>query len=62
MIPLWLTIPCSIILLAIILRNLLTSDINWKVTVAVVKAVAMTIITIICVVVVILSICQWLPC
>lgn len=62
MIPLWLTIPCSIILLTIIIHNLLTSDIDWEVVAAVVKAVAMTIITAICAVVVVLSICQWIPC
>lgn len=60
MIPLWLTIPCSIILLTIIFHRLLTLDINWKVTAEVAKETAMTIITTICAVVVVLSLCQWI--
>ena len=62
MIPLWLTITCSIILLIVIFYNILTSDIDWEIVMAVVKVVAITIITTICVAVVTISICQWISC
>ena len=62
MIPLWLTITCSIILLIVIFYNILTSDIDWEIVMAVVKVVAITIITTICVAVVLISIFQRLSC
>ena len=62
MIPLWLTITCSIILLIVIFYDLLTSDIDWEIVMAVVKVVAITIITTICVAVVLISIFQRLSC
>ena len=40
MIPLWLTTICSIILLAVILYNLITSDINWKLLQSTIKSFA----------------------
>lgn len=62
MIPLWLTITCSIILLTVILYNLLTSDINWKRTIKVFAELAIAVITGICIVVITIAICQRLSC
>lgn len=62
MIPLWLTIICAIILLTVIFYNILTSDIDWEFVMEVLKGVAITIITTICVAVVTISICQWISC
>ena len=64
MIPLWLTTTCSIILLIVILYNLVTSDINWKLLQSTIKLFAeitIAIITSICIVVVTISIAQRLP-
>ena len=64
MIPLWLTTTCSIILLIVILYNLVTSDINWKLLQSTIKLFAeitIAIITSICIVVITISIAQRLP-
>ena len=64
MIPLWLTTICSIILLIVILYNLITSDINWKLLQSTIKSFAeITLAAIIgfCIAVIILSIAQRLP-
>lgn len=64
MIPLWLTTTCSIILLIIILYNLITSDINWKLLQSTIKSFAeitLAVITGICIGVITLSIAQRLP-
>lgn len=64
MIPLWLTITCSITLLIVILYILITSDINWKLLQSTIKSFAeitIAVITSICIVVVIISIAQRLP-
>lgn len=64
MIPLWLTTICSIILLIVILYNLITSDINWKLLQSTIKSFAeitLAVITAICIVVITLSIAQRLP-
>lgn len=61
MIPLWLTTTCSIILLLVILYNLITSDINWKLLQSTIKLFAeitIAIITGICIAVVTISIAQ----
>lgn len=62
MIPLWLTITCSIILLIVIFYNLLTSDIDWKYTMKIFTVIAIGVITVICVVVVLISVFQRLSC
>ena len=65
MIPLWLTTTCSIILLIVILYNLITSDINWKLLQSTIKSFAeitIAIITGICIGVITLSIAQRLLC
>lgn len=62
MIPLWLTITCSIILLIVIFYNLLTSDIDWKYTMTVITVIAIAVITVISVAVVLVSIAQRLSC
>ena len=64
MIPLWLTTTCSIILLIVILYNLITSDINWKLLQSTIKSFAeitLAVITSICIVVITISIVQRLP-
>ena len=65
MIPLWLTITCSIILLIVIFYILITSDIDWKYTMQFWKytmqlftAIAIAVITVISVAVVLVSIAQ----
>lgn len=62
MIPLWLTITCSIILLIVILYNLITADINWKRTIKLFAEIAIAVITGISIVVITISIAQRLPC
>ena len=64
MIPLWLTTTCSIILLIVILYNLITSDINWKLLQITIKSFAeitIAVITAICIVIITISIAQRLP-
>ena len=64
MIPLWLTTTCSIILLMVILYNLITSDINWKLLQSTIKSFAeitLAVITAICIAVITISIAQRLP-
>ena len=64
MIPLWLTTICSIILLIVILYNLITLDINWKLLQSTIKSFAeitLAVITAICILVIMLSIAQRLP-
>lgn len=64
MIPLWLTTICSIILLLVILYNLITSDINWKLLQSTIKSFAeitLAVITAICIAVITISIAQRLP-
>lgn len=64
MIPLWLTTTCSIILLIVILYNLITSDINWKLLKSTIKSFAeitLAVIAGICIGVITLSIAQRLP-
>ena len=64
MIPLWLTTTCSIILLIVIIYNLITSDINWKLLQSTIKSFAeitIAVITGICIGVITLSIAQRLP-
>ena len=58
MIPLWLTITCSIILLIVIFYILITSDIDWKYTMQLFTAIAIAVITVISVAVVLISIAQ----
>ena len=58
MIPLWLTITCSIILLISIFYILITSDIDWKYTMQLFTAIAIAVITVISVAVVLISIAQ----
>ena len=65
MIPLWLIITCSIILLIVILYNLITADINWKLLQSTIKLfaeIAIAVITGICIVVITIAICQRLSC
>ena len=62
MIPLWLTITCSIFLLTVAVYNLITSDIDWKRTIKIYTEITIVIIASICVFVIILSLCQWLSC
>lgn len=62
MIPLWLTITCSIISLIVIFYILITSDIDWKYTMQMFTAIAIAVITVISVAVVLISICQRLSC
>lgn len=62
MIPLWLTITCSIFLLTVAVYNLITSDIDWKRTIKVFAELAIAVITGICIVVITISICQRLSC
>ena len=64
MIPLWLTTTCSIILSIVVLYNLITSDINWKLLQSTIKSFAeitLAVITGICIGVITLSIAQRLP-
>ena len=64
MIPLWLTITCSIILLIVIFYNLITSDIDWKLWKRMIKSfaeMAIAIITGICIIIITLAIAQRLP-
>lgn len=58
MIPLWLTITCSIISLIVIFYILITSDIDWKYTMQMFTAIAIAVITTISVAVVFISIAQ----
>ena len=58
MIPLWLTITCSIISLIVICYSLITSDIDWKYTMQMFTAIAIAVITVISVAVVFISIAQ----
>lgn len=65
MIPLWLTITCSIILLIVSFYNLITSDINWKLWKRTIKSfaeIAIAVITGIFIVIITLAIAQRLPC
>lgn len=62
MIPLWLTITCSIILLTVAVYNLITSDIDWKRTIKVFAELAIAVITGICIVVITIAIAQRLSC
>lgn len=65
MIPLWLTTTCSIILLIVVLYNLITSDINWKLLQSTIKSFAeitLAVIIGICIGVITLSIAQRLLC
>lgn len=65
MIPLWLIITCSIILLIVILYNLITADINWKLLQSTIKLfaeIAIAVITGICIVVITIAIAQRLSC
>lgn len=62
MIPLWLTITCSIISLIVIFYILITSDIDWKYTMQMFTAIAIAVITVISVAVVFISIAQRLSC
>ena len=66
MIPLWLTITCSIISLIVIFYILITSDIDWKYTMQMFTAIAIAVITavitVISVAVVFISIAQRLLC
>lgn len=62
MIPLWLTITCSIISLIVIFYSLITSDIDWKYTMQMFTAIAIAVITVISVAVVFISIAQRLSC
>ena len=64
MIPLWLTITCSIILLIVIFYDLITSDIDWKLWKRMIKSfaeMAIAIITGICIIIITLAIAQRLP-
>ena len=62
MIPLWLTITCSIISLIVICYSLITSDIDWKYTMQLFIGIAIAVITVISVAIVIISIAQRLSC
>lgn len=62
MIPLWLTITCSIFLLTVVVYNFITSDIDWKRTIKIYTEITIVIIASVCVFVIILSLCQWLSC
>ena len=62
MIPLWLTITCSIISLIVIFYILITSDIDWKYTMQMFTAIAIAVITVISVAVVFISIAQRFLC
>lgn len=62
MIPLWLTITCSIISLIVIFYCLITSDIDWKYTMQMFIAIAIAVITVISVAIVFISIAQRLSC
>ena len=58
MIPLWLTITCSIISLIVIFYILITSDIDWKDTIQIFTADVIAVITIISVAIIFISIGQ----
>ena len=58
MIPLWLTMTCSIIVLISIFYILITSDIDWKYTMQLFTAIDIAVITVISVAVVLISIAQ----
>lgn len=45
MIPLWLTITCSIFLLTVAVYNLITSDINWKRNIKIYAGITIAVIT-----------------
>lgn len=62
MIPLWLTITCSIFLLTVAVYNLITSDIDWKRTIKSFAEIAIAVITGICIVIITLAIAQRLSC
>lgn len=62
MIPLWLTITCSIFLLTVVVYNFITSDIDWKRTIKVFAELAIAVITGICIVVITIAIAQRLSC
>lgn len=62
MIPLWLTITCSIFLLTVAVYNFITSDIDWKRTIKIYTEITIVIIASICVAVVFISIAQRLSC
>lgn len=58
MVPLWLSITCTILLLVIICCKLLTLNISWKGVFEGIKELVIAIITATCVGVIMLSICQ----
>ena len=58
MVPLWLSITCTILLLVIICRKLLTLNISWKGIFEGIKELVIAIIIATCVGVIMLSICQ----
>ena len=58
MVPLWLLITCTILLLVIICPKLLTLNISWKGVFEGIKELVISIITATCVAVIMLSICQ----
>lgn len=59
MIPLWISIPCIIVCLIVIILWLMTIDIDWEEAFKNAKDIAMTMIIISCFVIAGLSIVQW---
>ena len=60
MIPLWLTIPCIIVCLIIIVYWFLTLDIDYEEAFENAKNIAIQMIIITCFIIAILSVVQWL--
>ena len=60
MIPLWLTIPCIIVCLIIIVHWFLTLDIDYEEAFENAKNIAIQMIIITCFIIAILSMVQWL--
>lgn len=60
MIPLWISIPCVILTLIIICHWFLKLDIDWEDAFRGARDIAVTMIIIICVIVAIFSIFQWI--
>lgn len=60
MIPLWISIPCIILTLIVICHWFLKLDIDWEDAFMGARDIAVTMIIIICVVIAIFSIFQWI--
>ena len=59
MIPLWLSIPCIIVCLIVIILWLMTIDIDWEEAFQNAKDIVITMIIIACFIIAGLSVVQW---